>query len=46
LVVLAVHRQQLESQWADLQATIDEVKTHEKEARAMLARADKAVVKK
>ena len=46
LVVLAVHRQQLESRWADLQATIDEVKTHEKEAKAMLARADKAIVKK
>jgi DNA-binding transcriptional MerR regulator len=46
LVVLAGHRQQLESQWADLQATIDEVKTHEKEARAMLARSDKAAVKK
>ena len=46
LVVLAGHRQQLESQWADLQVTIDEVKTHEKEARAMLALTDKAAVKK
>jgi len=41
LVVLAGHRQQLESQLADLQATLDEVKTHEKETRALLARAAK-----
>jgi prefoldin subunit 5 len=46
LVVLAEHRQQLESQLADLQATMDEVKTHEKETRALLARAEKAVGKK
>lgn len=41
LDVLATHRRQLEDQLADLQANIDEVKTHEKEARALLARADK-----
>ena len=41
LVVLADHRQQLEAQLADLQATLDEVKTHEKETRALLARAAK-----
>jgi DNA-binding transcriptional MerR regulator len=41
LVVLAEHRRQLESQLADMQATMDEVKTHEKEARALLAKADK-----
>ena len=41
LVVLADHRQQLETQLADLQATLDEVKTHEKETRALLARAAK-----
>ncbi len=44
LVVLAGHRQQLESQLADLQATLDEVKTHEKETRALLARAAKKAV--
>ena len=41
LVVLADHRQQLEAQLAELQATLDEVKTHEKEARALLAKAGK-----
>ena len=46
LVVLAEHRQQLESQLADLHATLEEVKTHEKEARTLLAKADKLVQKK
>ena len=46
LVVLAEHRQQLDAQMADLQATMDEVKTHEKEARALLAKAEKQVQKK
>jgi DNA-binding transcriptional MerR regulator len=41
LAVLAQHRQQLEEQMADLQANLDEVKVHEKEARALLARAEK-----
>ncbi len=41
LDVLAAHRRQLEDQQADLQANLDEVKTHEKEARALLARIDK-----
>ena len=41
LDVLAAHRRQLEEQLADLQANIDEVRTHEKEARALLARVDK-----
>ena len=45
-VVLAEHRQQLESQLADLHATLEEVKTHEKEARNLLARSEKAVSKK
>jgi hypothetical protein len=31
---------------ADLQATMDEVKTHEKEARALLAKAEKQALKK
>jgi len=46
LVVLAEHRQQLDAQMADLQATMDEVKTHEKEARALLAKAEKQALKK
>jgi DNA-binding transcriptional MerR regulator len=46
LVVLAEHRQQLESQLADLHATLEEVKTHEKDAKTLLARAEKLVQKK
>ena len=42
LVVLAEHRQQLESQLADLEATLDEVKTHEKETKILLTKASKA----
>ncbi|TSE26807.1 HTH-type transcriptional regulator CueR [Tepidimonas sediminis] len=38
LEVLAVHRRQIEEQMADLQATLDEIKAHEKEARTLLAR--------
>ncbi len=41
LDVLALHRLQLESQMTDLQANLDELKTHEKEARALLAKAVK-----
>ena len=41
LAVLAQHRKQLEEQMADLQANLDEVKVHEREARALLAKADK-----
>jgi DNA-binding transcriptional MerR regulator len=41
LAILAAHRQQLEEQMADLQANLDEVRTHEKEARALLARLEK-----
>jgi DNA-binding transcriptional MerR regulator len=37
LGVLAQHRAQIESQMADLQATLDEVAAHEKEARRLLA---------
>ena len=37
LVVLAAHREQLEQQLADLHATLDEVRTHEKEAKRLLA---------
>jgi len=46
LVVLAEHRQQLESQLADLHATLEEVKSHEKEARNLLARSEKGASKK
>ena len=46
MVVLAEHRQQLESQLADLHATLEEVKTHEKDARNLLARSEKGAVKK
>jgi DNA-binding transcriptional MerR regulator len=41
LAVLAAHRQQLEEQMADLQANLEEVKVHEREARALLARLEK-----
>jgi len=42
LAVLAQHRSELEEQLAELQANLDEVKAHEKEARALLARPAKA----
>ena len=42
LAVLALHRKQIEEQMADLQANLDEVKVHEKEARALLARSEKS----
>ena len=42
LAVLAQHRRQVEEQMADLQANLDEVKVHEKEARALLARTGKS----
>jgi DNA-binding transcriptional MerR regulator len=38
LAVLAQHRKQLEEQMADLQANLEEVKAHEKEARALLGK--------
>jgi DNA-binding transcriptional MerR regulator len=46
LVVLAEHRRQLESQLTDLHATLEEVKTHEKEARNLLMRVEKPAGKK
>jgi DNA-binding transcriptional MerR regulator len=42
LQVLADHRQQIEEQLAELQANLEEVKTHEKESRSLLARIEKA----
>ncbi len=38
LAVLAEHRAQLEQQMADLQANLEEVKVHEREARALLSK--------
>jgi DNA-binding transcriptional MerR regulator len=45
LTILAQHRQQLEEQQAELEANLDEVRTHEKEARALLARIEKEKVR-
>lgn len=44
LVVLAEHKRQIEEQMADLQANLDELKAHEKESRALLAKIDKTGV--
>ena len=41
LVVLASHREQLEQHMADLHATLDEVRSQEKEARRLLAQGQK-----
>ena len=40
LDVLAAHRAQVEEQMADLQANLDEIKAHQREARALLAKLD------
>jgi DNA-binding transcriptional MerR regulator len=42
LAILATHRKQLEDQMADLQAQLEEVKVHEREAKALLAKGDKS----
>lgn len=42
LTVLADHRGQLEEQMADLVANLDEVRVHEKEAKALLAKLSKS----
>ena len=41
LVILAAHRQQLEAQLREVEANLDEVNVHEKEARALLAKVEK-----
>ncbi len=41
LAILAAHRKQLEEQMSELQANLDEVRTHEKEAKSLLARIEK-----
>ena len=38
LLVLAEHQQQLQDQMLDLQANLDELKVHQREARALLAK--------
>ena len=43
LKVLADHRIKLEAQLLDLQANLDEICTHEKEAKSLLAKAEKPV---
>lgn len=42
LAVLADHRQRLEEQLVDVQANLKEIRTHEKEAKALLTKAEKA----
>ncbi|MBC7446317.1 MAG: MerR family DNA-binding transcriptional regulator [Polaromonas sp.] len=42
LVILADHRNKLEAQLIDLQANLDELRVHEKEAKALLAKAEKS----
>ncbi|MBN9409727.1 MAG: MerR family DNA-binding transcriptional regulator [Burkholderiales bacterium] len=41
LQVLSAHRVQIEEQMAEIQANLDEVRAHEKEARALLAKAER-----
>lgn len=43
LDVLAIHQQQLEDQMTDLQANMDELKEHQREARALLVKSQKKV---
>ena len=42
LAILAAHRVKLEAQLLDLQANLDELLTHEKEARSLLDKAEKS----
>ncbi len=41
LIVLADHRKKLEAQLVDLQANLAEIRSHEKEARTLLVKAEK-----
>jgi len=45
LRVLSAHQQQLEDQMLDLQANLDELKVHQREARALLAKAQRKTSK-
>jgi DNA-binding transcriptional MerR regulator len=42
LTVLSAHRTEMEGQLAELQVQLDEIKAHEKEAKALLAKSEKA----
>ncbi len=42
LSILADHRKKLESQLVDLQANLDEIRTHEKEAKGLLNKTEKS----
>jgi hypothetical protein len=42
--VLTDHRKKLEAQMIDLQANLDEIRVHEKEAKALLGKAEKSQV--
>ena len=42
LAVLTDHRKKLEAQMLDLQANLDEIRAHEKEARHLLGKTEKA----
>ena len=42
LVILTDHRKKLEAQMLDLQANLDEIRTHEKETKALLGKAEKS----
>ena len=41
LAVLTEHRKKLEAQMIDLQANLDEIRAHEREAKALLGKAEK-----
>jgi DNA-binding transcriptional MerR regulator len=41
IAVLVEHRKKIEGQMLDLQATLDEIRTHEKEAKALLGTTEK-----
>ena len=41
LAVLAAHRTEMEGQLAELQVQLDEIKAHEKEAKALLLKSEK-----
>ena len=41
LAMLAAHREQMEQQMAELEATLEEVRSHERETRRLLAEAEK-----
>ncbi len=41
LTVLGAHRTEMEGQLAELQVQLDEIKTHEREAKALLAKSEK-----